>query len=48
MHAHAPSKWTPPTMGAKVVSFLLLPTSLTVAQAKDEESRRKRFTIPTL
>jgi len=40
-----PSKWTPPTLWAKTV-FLFLPlTSLSWTQAKDEESRRKRFAI---
>ena len=41
----APSKWTPPTMSAKTVSLFLPVTSLTTTQAKDEESRRKRFAI---
>ena len=41
-----PLKWTPPTMKVKTVSFFLpLTRFLTRTQAKDEESRRKRFAI---
>jgi len=30
----------------KIISFFLFSTSFTRTQAKDEESRRKRFAIP--
>jgi len=44
----APSKWTCPTMWANTVLFSFFPSSLSWTQAKDDESRRMRFAIPTV